>query len=365
MHTAPRLRMGAPGSIFKTGQPLDPLVVAASAAALPGLSMPEPEDRRRILISSAASALLHILIITSIALLGTIAKQAAEKLIPVVILNEPIELPGSNDPSPLPIPKLLSAPMASVVPPAMEPVNLAAVPAPRIEATSLDLVAPKSLDLTEVMNAPLAPQAEIHATPSAADISAIQPLEIAAADLVAPEVEISGPSAVAIRTATDLVAPHAFDTLSELNATHYKGAATAVPTAIAGSETGGTTIATGISAEYLAAGFAGGDPNAVATISCLQSAFVQRYLDEITRRTYARWEPPLDASPDDVVQFRIAIDQSGSIAKLEMIESTSRPFAESAMIAYRNAAPFPPLNDKNRCLTEKIFRLTFSNPEVP
>ena len=357
--------MGAPGSIFKTGQPLDPLVVAASAAALPGLSMPEPEDRRRILISSAASALLHILIITSIALLGTIAKQAAEKLIPVVILNEPIELPGSNDPSPLPIPKLLSAPMASVVPPAMEPVNLAAVPAPRIEATSLDLVAPKSLDLTEVMNAPLAPLAEIHATPSAADISAIQPLEIAAADLVAPEVEISGPSAVAIRTATDLVAPHAFETLSELNATHYKGAATAVPTASAGSESGGTTIATGISAEYLAAGFAGGDPNAVATISCLQSAFVQRYLDEITRRTYARWEPPLDASPDDLVQFRIAIDQSGSIAKLEMIESTSRPFAESAMIAYRNAAPFPPLNDNNRCLTEKIFRLTFSNPEVP
>lgn len=357
--------MGAPGSIFATGPPLDPMVFAASAAALPGLSMPEPEDRRPVLISSAATALLHILIIGAIALLGTLAKQAAETIIPVVILNEPIELPGSNDPSPLPIPKLLSAPMASTVPLAMEPVNLAAVPAPMIEAASLDLVAPRSLDLAAVMNAPLATQAEVHAAPSAADISEIQPLEINAADLVVPEVEIPGPSAVAIRTATDLVAPRAFDNLSQLNATHYQGTATAVPTVTGGSDRDGALIATGISAEYLAAGIAGGDPNAVATISCLQSAFVQRYLDEITRRTYARWEPPLDASPDDVVQFRIAIDQSGSIAKLEMIESTSQPFAESAMLAYRSAAPFPPLTHENRCLTEKIFRLTFSNPEVP
>jgi hypothetical protein len=361
-HVARRLTIGAAGGVFAKGQTLDPMVFAAAAAELPGLAMPVPEDRTRILISSAMSALFHILIIGGIALLGYIAKQAVEEIIPVVIFSQPVELPGARDAAPVPIPKMLSAPMASAVPLAMAPLDLAAVPAPKIQAPSLDLRAPTTLDLATVTSAPLAAQANLQPTPSAADIREVQPLEINAADLVAPKVERVGPSETAIINAATLVAPKAFESLSETNAAHYKGAATAVTTTIEGIESGGALVATGVSAEFLSEGISGGDPTATATVQCRNSAFVQRYIDKIVRRTRSRWALPLDANPDDRVTLRIAIDYSGSIAVLEMVESTSTSFAESAMTALRSAAPFGPLDDTIRCLAEETRKLTFTNP---
>ena len=345
---AVRLRMGASGSVFAnaatsaTHPASDARVFASDPAELPGLSMPEPEDRTRVLVSAAVSAVLHSLVIGAIATLGYIAQQAVEEVIPVEILNGRIELRGAEDSPPLPVPKILPAPMAIAL--ALQPSELAAVPAPMLEAPSLDLA--------ELLGAPLSTLAEFQATPSAAD-------------LIAPRVEMASPSVTAVRTATRLPAPGAFERPSELNATRYKGAAVAPPMAVRASQSGLGRAATGISADDITAGSAGGDPNTVATTPCLESAYVQRYLDEIKHRTYARWELPLDAHPDDVVQFRIALDHSGSIAKLELIESTSPSFAASAMAAYRSAAPFPPLGDHNRCLSTKTFRLTFRNPELP
>ncbi|MBW2291936.1 MAG: TonB C-terminal domain-containing protein [Deltaproteobacteria bacterium] len=358
-----KLRLGAAGGIFASGRVEDTMVYAAGAADLPGLAMPEPDDRRSILVSSALSALLHLLVIGGIAYVGYLAQQAVEQVIPVVIFNEPVELPGSNDPSPLPVPKMLSAPIASAIPLAMQPADLAAVPAPAVVAPKLDLTAPKSLDLAEMTSAPLALQADISPTPSAADISEVQPLEVSAADLVAPKIDLTGPTHTADRTATDLAAPKAFESLSELNATQYKGAVSAVPTAGGGVAGAEPFAATGVSAEYLAAGFSGGDPSAMGTVPCLHSAFVVRYQDEMQRRMEARWEVPIDSDPDDVVVIKMSVDYSGQIANLELVESTDPLFAESAMAALNDAAPFSPLNDNNRCLAEKTLKLRFTNPE--
>ncbi len=358
-----RLRIGAAGGVFASGRVEDAMVYAAGAADLPGLAMPEPEDRRNILVASAISALLHILVIGGIAYVGYLARQAIVEVIPVVIFNEPVELPGSNEPSPLPVPKRLSAPIARAVPLAMQPSDLAAVPAPPVVAPSLDLAAPKSLDLAEMTSAPLALKADISPTPSAANIDEIQPLDVSAADLVAPKVELTGPTPTAPRTATDLAAPKAFESLSELSATRYKGAVVAVPTATGAIEGVEPYVATGVSAEYLAAGFSGGDPSAMGTVPCLQSAFVVRYQDEMQRRMEARWEVPIDSDPDDIVVIKIMIDYSGQIASLEMIESTDPLFAKSAIAALESAAPFSPLNDNNRCLAEKTLSLRFTNPE--
>lgn len=339
------------------------MVFAAGSPALPGLAMPEPLDRRGFLISSALSALLHVLVIGGIALVGYYAKQAVEEIIPVRIFNEPVELPGSNEPSPLPVPKMLSAPIASAVPLAMEPASLAAVPAPVVAPPSLDLATPQALDLALAQSAQLAAQLETTTTPSAADITEVAPLDINAADLVAPTVELSGPTETASRTPTDLAAPMAFDSLADLNANQYKGAVSAVPTATSGLGSGEPFAATGVSAEYLAAGFAGGDPNAVGTVPCLQSAFVTRYQQLIDDRTTSRWEVPYDADADDSVTIRIGIDQSGSLFKLETVKATNDTFADSAVKALQSAAPFPPLNDNNRCLSEKTFIMTFNHPE--
>ncbi len=358
-----RLRVGASGGIFATGHTVDAALHAAGAADRPGLAMPDREDRRGILISSAVSALLHVLAIGAIAYVGMLAKRAVEEVIPVMIFNEPVELPGSNEPSPLPVPKMLSAPMASAVPLAMEPANLAAVPAPTVVAPSPDLTTPKSIDLAEVTSTPLTAQAEISPTPSAADIATIEPLDINAADLVAPKIELSGPAETASRTPTNLAAPKAFESLAGVNSSHYRGAVNALPTASGAIEGAGPLVATGVSAEYLAGGFPGGDPNAMGTVPCLQSAFVVRYQKEMQRRMEARWEVPADSAPDDIVVIKIAVGRSGSIADLEMIESTDPQFADSAVAALRSASPFPPLNDNNRCLAKKTLTLTFTNPE--
>jgi len=326
--------------------------------------MPAPGDRRGILISSAVSALLHLIAIGLIALIGYYAKQAIEEAIPVVIFNEPVELPGTNEPVPLPAPRRLAAPIANAVPLAMEPSALAAIPAPVVEAPSLDTTAPSALDLAEISSQPLAAQAQISPTPSAADIREVQPLDITAADLVAPEVELSGPTETASRTPTDLAAPQAFAQLADVDTAQYKGAVSAVPSAeIPEAGVQGSLVATGVADEYLAAGVVGGDPNAMAAVPCLQSAYVVRYQNLIDERTTARFEVPYGSGPDDFVRIRIAVDRSGSLVTLDVVEATDDAFADNAVSALRSASPFPPLNDNNRCLTEKTFILTFNYPE--
>jgi len=364
--TARRLRLGAVDGVFALGAALDPVVHAAGTGQRPGLVMPEPDDRRDILVSSGLTALIHLLVVLAIALAGYFAKQAVEEVIPVVILDQPVELPGSNEPAPLPVPRTLSAPIAHAVPLAMEPAPLAAVPAPRIDAPTLDTTAPEALDLKELSSRPLATQAELSPTPSAADITNVQHLDITAADLVAPKVELSGPTQTATRTPTDLAAPQAFSHLADLDTAQYKGAVSAVPTADdAGAASGDSFVATGVAAQYMAVGATGGDPNTIATVPCLQSAFVVRYQNLIDENTTARFEIPYDSSPDDFVRIRIAVDHSGSLVTLEVVEASDAQFADNALSALRNAAPFPPLDDNNRCLTEKTFILTFHYPEQP
>jgi len=354
-----RLRLAAPGGVFASSPEGASFVHAAGLSSVPGLSMPEPDDRRGILISSAVSALLHLLAIGGLAVVGVLARQAVEKVIPVVVLNRSIELPGSNDPSPLPVPKLLTAPIASAVPLAMAPSDLSAVPAPIVTAPTFEATAPKALDPFELNKALLAATADLTPAPSAADITEVEPLEITAAELLAPKVELSGPTETAERTATDLDAPSAFESLADLTTSPYEGTVAAVPIATEDIESGGQIVAAGVAADYVSPGYAGGDPSAMGTVPCLQSAFVQRYIKHIEVRTKSHWEVPLDAGADDFVQIRISVDHSGSLVTRKTLSSSDTALGRSAMRALASASPFPPLSDNNRCLTEKKFIMTF------
>ena len=82
--------------------------------------------------------------------------------------------------------------------------RLTRIPAPRIEAPSLDSAVPKPIDLAKVTSQPLAAKAEMTPTPSAADISAVEPMDISPADLNAPKLDLSGPSQAAARTAVNI-----------------------------------------------------------------------------------------------------------------------------------------------------------------
>ena len=95
---------------------------------------------------------------------------------------------------------------------------------------------------------------------------------------------------------------------------------------------------------------------------CLESASVQRYLDGVRLRTRQRWIVPPGIAPNAEVSLRFALDAAGLATSMEAVGGANPGLAESAVQALRSASPFPPMNDANRCLTDKRILLTFSVP---
>ena len=215
--------------------------------------------------------------------------------------------------------------------------------------------------MANVTSRPLT-RAETAATPSAADISTIEPMDISPEDLTAPRLAMDGPSKAATRTPVDLSASASFDNLADVDTSKYTGVVGPVPTEGTVSNASDLYSASGVSADFLAAGVAGGNPNAVGTVDCLQSAYVHRYFDDIKGRTETSWQLPMDSDPNDTVRFKLAIDHAGVVVRLEVVESTSEEFGKSAEKAIRDASPFPALTDNIRCLTGRTIFLTFNNP---
>ena len=94
----------------------------------------------------------------------------------------------------------------------------------------------------------------------------------------------------------------------------------------------------------------------------MESAYVHRYLRQIKERTHARWEVPEGTASDQVVKLRFALDISGSATQIEFLFGPET-LAPSAIEALRSAAPFPPMDDNVRCLSELRLTASFSaNP---
>ena len=94
----------------------------------------------------------------------------------------------------------------------------------------------------------------------------------------------------------------------------------------------------------------------------LVSAFVQRYLAGVKDRTKARWETPEDTPPDQLVKLRFSLDVTGSATHIEYVDGP-RSLAPSVIEALRAAAPFPPMDDNVRCLSEIRLIATFTANE--
>ena len=346
--------------------PLDAAVLGAGGATLAHLAMPAPEDTRKALISSSVSALVHLLILGAIAAVGYFAPKVVEEIIPVSIISEPIELPGSNDPAPAPVPKMLSARPATAAALAAAPSVLAAVPAAALQAPNLDAATPTRIETAQVTSQPIIAQAAASALPSAANISDVKPLDFDPAELKAPTVDLSGPSAAAAPTATNLAAPQAFASIGQRSTAPIAGTAAvnAIPAASA-AEIAGPAVATEVSDQYMqgGGGYEGGNPSGVeGTVPCMQSAYVMRYKDEIERRTRARWVVPMNAKPEDQVTVSFKLDHAGAITRVKLVSTTSDEYGRSALEALHQASPFPPLDDNVRCLSEKQkLKLTFTN----
>ncbi len=96
-----------------------------------------------------------------------------------------------------------------------------------------------------------------------------------------------------------------------------------------------------------------------AAVPCMESAYVHRYLAQVRNRTHARWEVPEETASDQLVKLRFALDVSGSATKIEFVAGPES-LAPSAIQALRAAAPFPPMDENVRCLSELRLTATFT-----
>jgi TonB family protein len=62
------------------------------------------------------------------------------------------------------------------------------------------------------------------------------------------------------------------------------------------------------------------------------------------------------------VVLRFRLDPAGMTNNVDVVKVADEALGESAMQALQSAAPFPPMDDNNRCLTAKPIIGTFKVP---
>jgi hypothetical protein len=377
--------------------------VADGAPAPLHLLMPEPQDGRQRLISGGVSAAIHLGGLATLLLGAALAPpELIEKVIPVEIMREivPVPLPGSNvEPAPAG-PKRVGAARpnaaamaaaAALSPAQAEALRQAALEAARRELQQMELEAqagttrPTQVERRQVSADRLAARAAATAAAptTAVDVSELEAVQVDRAELAAIARQLEGPRTIAPSAAAELSAPEALAILDELGTTtEYEGAidsSTVTPGATLsslgslGGGAGGSGVDTRVSAAFASGGDgtgeglgggggSGGTGTATDVVQCLESAYVLRYLDMVQERTNQRWNVPAGVAPDARVVLRFDLDAAGMATDVRSGESEDTLLADSARRALLAAAPFPPMTEANRCLTEKTIILTFTVP---
>lgn len=341
--------------------------VAAGGVPLPddapNLTMRPPESARAAVISGSITTLLHILAIGSLAWLAWMAPEVA-RLIPVKIVQE---LPGSNDPAPAPRKLIARRPIASLSAAQLQQtVRPTTTPAERVSAQSLHMAAvdpvaaPTQIQRRQVDASRVTALSAVDAPRAAVDLSQVSAISVQTGDLVAPVVDLAGPRQVAEGTVVAVGAPQITAAFEEVGETDYTGQAS--PGEYTEGPVNEIIIDTGVSDEF--AGGTGGAGTAENVVSCLESAYVQRYLDVIWRRTIARWDVPPDTPIGARVVLIFELDSSGTAAKVDYDKRVNSGLGASAVAALRAASPFPLMSDNDRCLSELKLRATFSVPAL-
>jgi hypothetical protein len=384
----------------------------SAAQPAPSLRLSEPGDRRDAWRAGAIAGLLHLSALVALVVAAMLApEEVIERIFPVSIVRDapppPSVLPGSNE-KPAPAgPKAVGAARASAADLAAargltaeeaEALRQAALEAARrdaLQSAALDAaqpnVAPAQVERREVAAKNVVAQAATVVAPAAAavDLSPAPAPRIDPAEIEALRRDSEGPRRIDAAAPVALSAPEAFSALAELGGEPQAAGGVAVSGAalgdLGGRGQGSGGVDTGIAAVWSGSGGggsgsgpggpgsgasgdvgggggAGGDGHASGVVPCLQSAGVQRYLDGVRERTRKRWSVPAGTKPDSQVILRFDLDAAGMASRVEVEEGEDAVLGKSAVRALIAAAPFPPMDDATRCLTEKRIKTTFSIP---
>jgi len=366
----------------------------APGIAFPGIAFPEPGNGWRRTLASAVAIAAHVSVIGALFALAWIATPP-EKDEPIPIQLIHVKLPPPPPPPPPPIakveppptPRATPAPLAKPPPPAPAPapkalaerrsVNFApsaqtispqivnpsviAKAAPSVDTKSMQSSAPREIQSSAVAIQAVQAVTNVAApTPTQVDIgNAGAPAlrgPVQAAGVAGPSV---GPKAISAPTAGESVGTGKVvvsgdgssvregvvsnrDVLGSPDGARVASADTRVGQGNLRGTGEGTTL--------------GGD-----TSDCDARPEVRAYMSQLKERTLSRWAPPPDA-PGGTTQatLRWQLDVGGSASSVELLSSRDKKVGATVVDALRSASPFPPMNDRVRCLAERRVTGTFS-----
>src|SRR5262245_875355 len=349
----------------------------AAAIEFPGLSLAEPEDRRRTLVSGSISAGLHFGAVGLLLLLASLAPVIEEQLIPVQLLKEKQREEAA------PAPKALAERRSAVYAPAVQAIQpqvinprviAEAAPAVSAEALQMDAVssvaAPTQISRSAtVVERVSAVNSIVAARASTVDVKAVGgsavrgPIQVEGP--VGPSV---GPRQVAVATGAPTMGT---GTLSIGSGSSVKeGVVTGRD--VLGSPDGAPLVSIDTSVGEGNLRGSGGEGSSVlagggsteAANECLGRPEVQQYLSEVQQRTISRWVIPPGVPSGERVTLRFSLDVGGSASSVSVVKSTHNALGASAVDALRAAAPFPPMPASVRCLGSLMRKSDFSNPRA-
>jgi outer membrane biosynthesis protein TonB len=360
--------------------------------AFPGIAFPEPGNRWRRTLASALAIAAHVSVIGVLFAVAWIATPPEkDEPIPIQLIQlkpppppppppiakveppptpkaTPAPLPKPPPPAPAPAPKALAerrsvnfAPSAQTISPQIVNPSVIAKAAPSVDTKSMQSSAPREIQSSALaiqavqavtnVAAPTPRQVDIGTTGAPALRGPVQ-----AAGVAGPSV---GPKAIAAPTAGESVGTgHVVvsgdgssvregvvsnrDVLGSPDGARVASADTRVGQGNLRGSGEGTTL--------------GGD-----TSDCDARPEVRAYMSQLKERTLSRWAPPPDA-PGGTTQatLRWQLDVGGSASSVELLSSRDKKVGATVVDALRSASPFPPMNDRVRCLAERRVTGTFS-----
>jgi TonB family protein len=348
----------------------------AAAVEFPGLSLAEPEDRRRTIVSGSLAFGVHAGAVGLLILIASLAPVIEEQLIPVQILKEEVK----RD-EPAPAPKALAERRSSTYAPAVQSIQPQVIN-PRVIAEAAPSVSAEALQMDSVSSVAAPTQISRSAT-VVERVSAVNSIVAARASnvdvravggsVVRGPIQVEGPVGPSVGPRQVAVATGAptmgTGTLSIGSGSSVKeGVVTGRD--VLGSPDGAPLVSIDTSVGEGNLRGSGGEGSSVLAggaktpNECMARNEVKQYLAEIEQRTISRWVLPPGIKSDQKVTLRFRLDVAGSATSVSIKQASDNALGASAVDALRAAAPFPPMPEAVRCLGMLEVTATFSNPHA-
>jgi protein TonB len=384
----------------------------AATLPFPGIEVPEPDGRGRRYPALALAAGLHLaLAISLIAVVWMTPPKEVDEVIPIELVELPppppppppppvIEKrPPPPPPAPKPAPQIAKPAPAPKPAPTPKPAEPAPAPKALAERRSVNFAPSAQAVAPQIVNPSVVQQASPTLNAKALDVKALDsvaaPRDIQTASVAVQTVEavtnVSAPSS----------APRNLD-LGQAVAPALRGPVTAKggpagasvgPRAVAGAKgnsvgTGsvvrsgdGSSVREGVVTGRDVLGSPDGErlanvntqvgsgnlrgPGGEGTSlggdapDCDQRPEVKAYREQVRQRTLARWVAPPSMTTGAKATLAWKLDPAGSATSVQLINASTSEVGNSVVNALRAASPFPPMNDRVRCLANRKLTGTF------